>query len=158
MSIYHPPFVVNDAYARSSGLSDPSVLWTLMAPGVWVMEKRLSNDEFMMISQVATLTHEDKDKINGAKVADFYRPCYKIGMIEAVGVLDFSNVSARTDDAPPVSWWLRVDLVPASERVRYPALPSKINMTEGLDLGDVRELYSWDGTGFKLRDPAWGMG
>jgi hypothetical protein len=163
-----PPFVVNEAYARSCGLRDPSALWVRMAPGVWVIEQRLSHEEFLMIAEVAMLTFDDGRTVKGVKVADLYKPVYG-GREIFEGVFDFlgaplpvpstltqERIEAAQVSSDPVAWWLRIDLVPASERIRFPALPAKINMKEGLDLGDMRELYSWDGTGFKLRDEVWG--
>jgi hypothetical protein len=149
-AIHHPPFVVSNDYARSSGLRDPSVLWRLMAPNVWVIETRLSDDEFQMISQVALLSG-DVASISEPKVANLYRPVYQHGTLQDSDIPEYADTGAG-----PVAWWLRIDIVPPSERARFPMLAPKINRMEGLDLGELRELYSWDGTGFKLRVPAWG--
>jgi hypothetical protein len=49
MSIHHPPHVVNESYVRSIGLRDPSRLYTLMAPNVWVIERRLTAMEMLLL-------------------------------------------------------------------------------------------------------------
>jgi hypothetical protein len=43
------PHVVNESYVRSIGLRDPSRLYVLMAPNVWVIERRLTAMEMLLL-------------------------------------------------------------------------------------------------------------
>jgi hypothetical protein len=163
LNIHHPPHVVSDAYARSIGIADPSRLYTLMAPNVWVIERRLTATEMLLLGDFdvakARLTPSGLagGEIRAATVKDLYKPVWVGGPVwdDGKSALDFKGEPTRPDNFP-YSYWLRIDLVEPSERIRFPALPVKVNYKEGLDMGDLRELYSWDGNSFKLRDEAWG--
>jgi hypothetical protein len=163
MSIHHPPHVVNESYVRSIGLRDPSRLYTLMAPNVWVIERRLSAMEMLLLedfevtrSRLVIPSRPSSGEIRAVKVKDLYKPVWLGGPVWAgKSALDFKGEPTRPD-AMPYSFWLRIDLVEPSERIRFPALPASVNYKEGLDMGDLRELYSWDGNSFKLRDGTWG--
>jgi hypothetical protein len=154
--IYHPPHVVHDAYARSIGISDPSRLYTLMAPNVWVMEKRLGMTEMLLIGDfIATI--QDGPSVRSIDIRALYKPVWMGGPVwdDGKSALDFKGEPPYAE-AQPYSYWLRIDLVDPSERIRYPALAASTSYREGLDLGDLRELYSWDGLSFRLRDEVWG--
>src|SRR4051812_48450765 len=104
-----------------------------MAPGVWVIEQRLSNEQFLMIAEVAMLTFDDGRTVKGVKVADLYKPVYG-GREIFEGVFDFldapppvpstltqERIEAVQTSSDPLSWWLRIDLVPAADRIRFSA-------------------------------------
>lgn len=156
MSIYFPPHVVNDAYVRSFGLSDPSRLYRLMAPGVWVIERRLSDDEMVQVGLFDVTKLDTYGRVQPIKVQSLYKPVYVSKLIDVKDqIVDFSDERASEGIAPH-SWWLDLSQVAPSERIRFPALAAKMSMKECFDLGELRELYRWDGTGFRLRDEAWG--
>jgi hypothetical protein len=155
------PHVVNESYVRSIGLRDPSRLYTLMAPNVWVIERRLTAMEMLLLGDFEVRLTRLTSRLQGrgapaVTVKDLYKPVWLGGPVWAgKSALDFKGEPTRPD-AMPYSFWLRIDLVEPSERIRFPALPASVNYKEGLDMGDLRELYSWDGNSFKLRDGAWG--
>lgn len=161
MSIhYSPPHVVHSAYANSTGLKDISKLYVRMAANVYVMEQRLSADDMLMMNTVG-VTLRELAFVKEANLTDLYKPVWKGAKIKGPGntgdVDDYRGMPGHsTETDPPFSWWLRLSLVEASERARFPMLPAKINMKEWLDMGTIGELYSWDGTGFKLRETDWG--
>jgi hypothetical protein len=135
-----------------------------MAPNVWVIEQRLGMTDMLMLADFeVTLAKVTPYGVPGTevkrvKVRDLYNPVWMGGPIwdDGKSVLDFKGSPTPHPEATPYSYWLKMELVAPSERVRFPELAAKINYKEGVDLGDTRELYSWDGTGFKLRDEAWG--
>jgi hypothetical protein len=155
------PHVVNESYVRSIGLRDPSRLYVLMAPNVWVIERRLTAMEMLLLGDFEVRLTRLTSRLQGrgtpaVTVKDLYKPVWLGGPVWAgKSALDFKGEPTRPD-ATPYSFWLRIDLVEPSERIRFPALPASVNYKEGLDMGDLRELYSWDGNSFKLRDGAWG--
>lgn len=156
MSIhYSPPHVVHEAYARSCvGKGNIEALWTKLSHEVYVIERRLSNMEMAQVCEYATLTRlTEKGEVIRINATALYDPVYAGRMVDDL-FIDY--VAALDYDAEPHSWWLKVELVDAGERIRFPALPSKVNVKEGLDMGELRELYSYDGFGFKLRDEKWG--
>jgi hypothetical protein len=151
--LHHPPHVVSEAFARSIGIADPSRLYIKMAPNVWVIERRLSNDEMLLLGDFDVYIESVGRK--AVLIRDLYKPVYA-GNSFADGFPDYLGEPHPASDGQPVSWWLRPELIAPSERIRFPQLASKINWKEGLDLGDLRELYSWNGLQFVLRDEAWG--
>jgi hypothetical protein len=153
--IYHPPHVVHDAYVRTFGLRDPTRLYTRMAPNVWVMERRLINDEMLLLGDFTATIETVPGKVHSIDIRALYKPVF-LGNDLGNGVFDYLEEPHPASNGVPYSWWLRPELVAASERIRYPALPTKMNLKEGIDAGDLRELYSWEGLAFKLRDEGWG--
>jgi hypothetical protein len=87
-----------------------------------------------------------------SEIQEVYEPVYADLPISGADIPDFTN----KEMGAPHAYWICVEKVPASERIRYPMLPAKVNYKEGVDMGELRELYCWDGLGFKLRDPKWG--
>jgi hypothetical protein len=133
-----------------------------MAPNVWVIERRLTAMEMLLLgdfevrlTRLTSFVYKVAER-RAVTVKDLYKPVWLGGPVWAgKSALDFKGEPTRPD-AMPYSFWLRIDLVEPSERIRFPALPASVNYKEGLDMGDLRELYSWDGNSFKLRDGAWG--
>jgi hypothetical protein len=163
---YAPPHVANESYVRALGLKDPGQLYTKMADNVWLLDKRLTDPEMVMLDATVRLTIDGPYPagVREVRVSELYRPVYVIGFLFNDGTQDFGNIAGMVKDAEPalarinatpISWWLRLDLMDPAERVRYPEMAEKVNMKEGFDLGDGRELYSWDGSGFKLRELDW---
>lgn len=155
MSIqYSPPHVVQFAYARAC-VENVEDLWVRLSNEVYVIERRLDAVLFESLKDTK-LTLNVKGVINDVGLEDLYAPIYFGAMIPELPGWD-NPVSAKPrPDSGPVAWWLQVDLVAPSERIRFPMLAAKVNMTEWMQMGELRELYSYDGFGFTLRDNTWG--
>jgi hypothetical protein len=127
------PFVVE---AEDIG---PFILdcYTRMARNVYVLDQRIDAELWAKLPE---------------PIKEVYEPVYLDLPISGSETPDFTDKPLGA----PHAYWIRVEKVPASERIRYPMLAPKCNYSEGIGLGDLRELYSWDGLGFKLRDPKWG--
>lgn len=157
MIYYSPPHVVHYAYANACGVGDVERLWMKLSPHVYVIERRLSSDDMLELVH-AKLTLVRNGKVERVSVKEIYKPVYLGNTVEGTDHADFldKQLEPERDWPQPHSWWLRLDLVAASERIRFPALAAKINMTEAFGIGELRELYSYDGFGFSLRDKLWG--
>lgn len=159
MSIqYSPPHVVHAAYARSCvGIrGDIEKIWSKLSHEVYVIERRLDALEFATLDGIASLTLDTKDGVKRVGLRDLYKPVYFGEYLREIPGWQTHVGEKPREDSGPVSWWVRVDLVVPSERIRFPALPEKVNQTEWFNMGELRELYSYDGFGFSLRDAAWG--
>lgn len=158
MSIhYSPPHVVHEAYARAcvGPKGNPQGLWVKMSNDVYVIERRLSDTEMEDLEEInVTIPHNGSAR--RVSVKDIYKPVWFGELLKSMPGWQDIVGEAPTEAAEPLAWWLRVDLVEASERIRFPMLPAKVNMMEWRDMGELRELYSYDGFGFTLRDKEWG--
>lgn len=152
---YSPPHVVHAAYAQSCFVANIEDLWMKLSHEVYVIEQRLSA-ELMESLQSALLTLSHEGTVKRVDLKTLYKPVYFGKMVEQMPGYDNPVAEPTREGQGPTSWWLRLDLVEPSERIRFPALPAKVNMTEWFNLGEHRELYSYDGFGFTLRDNYWG--
>jgi hypothetical protein len=154
---YSPPHVVHAAYARScAGIRDMETIWTKVAANVYVIERRFDHEMMERLSSVV-VTHNYRGSIRNVDLMTLYKPVYFGELLRSMpGWQDYVGKEKAPEGVKPVSWWLNMEFVEPGERIRFPALPAKINMTEWIHQGELRELYSYDGFGFTLRDSAWG--
>jgi hypothetical protein len=157
MSIhYSPPHVVHVTYARTcAGIRDIETIWTKVAADVYVIEQRFDHEMMERLASVV-VTHNYRGFIRNVDLRTLYKPVYFGELLRSMpGWQDYLD-EPSVEGTKPVSWWLNIEFVEPSERIRFPALPTKINMTEWINSGELRELYGYDGFGFTLRDERWG--
>lgn len=156
MSIkYSPPHVVHFAYAQSCVGPNIEDMWMKLSNEVYVIEQRLEPFVIDNLS-LASFTLNKNGTIKRVGVKDLYKPVYFGQLLKEMPGWQDTVGEPSSMGPEPIAWWLRLDLVDPSERIRFPALPAKVNMTEWRNMGELRELYSFDGFGFTLRDQEWG--
>jgi hypothetical protein len=122
--MFYPPHVVSQEVLQRLVDERPEAkdAYKQVTPQLFILEARIEPKTY------AVLPHEIKDQ---------YAPIFRSKSNQQ----NFSRHPLDPNSHEPFAWWLRLETVPESERVRYPTLRRKITPIEADALLEFSELY-----------------